>query len=194
MFQGSRSKIVYDLNGSEDIVLFRYKRSYPHKLKVREEETTLRMALVLYKIDLLLIIWTLYYKVTAFRTIPWKILTCIIPFCSPMTWTWLVVFPGKSGGEWLVTEVELWGCGLLRCCCVSWQCPGQKVSHLGQSEAIHSGSTNSRWGSPRWLSEQCMFFKILPTKLVNSDSTKKTQISFYHAYYYFFTITTIVTH
>ncbi|KAG0722861.1 Vacuolar protein sorting-associated protein 13C [Chionoecetes opilio] len=33
--RGSRSKIVYDLSGSEDIVLFRYKRSYPHKLKVR---------------------------------------------------------------------------------------------------------------------------------------------------------------
>lgn len=37
--RGSRSKIVYDLNGSEDIVLFRYKRSYPHKLKVRVVES-----------------------------------------------------------------------------------------------------------------------------------------------------------
>ncbi|XP_071548119.1 LOW QUALITY PROTEIN: intermembrane lipid transfer protein VPS13A-like [Panulirus ornatus] len=34
--RGSKSKTVYDLNGSEDIVLFRYKRNYPHKLKVRE--------------------------------------------------------------------------------------------------------------------------------------------------------------
>lgn len=123
------------------------------------------------------------------RTIPWNILTCIIPLCSPVTWTWLVVFPGKGGGERLVTEVELRGRGLLRCCCVPWQRTGQKVSHLGQSEAIHSGSTNCRWGSPRWLSEQCMFFKILPTKLVNSDSTKRTQISFHHASYYLFSLT-----
>ncbi|XP_063887436.1 intermembrane lipid transfer protein VPS13A-like isoform X2 [Scylla paramamosain] len=37
--RGSRSKIVYDLSGSEDIVLFRYKRGYPHKLKVRVIES-----------------------------------------------------------------------------------------------------------------------------------------------------------
>ncbi|KAG7165374.1 Vacuolar protein sorting-associated protein 13-like, partial [Homarus americanus] len=37
--RGSRSKVIYDLNGSEDIVLFRYKRNYPHKLKIRVIES-----------------------------------------------------------------------------------------------------------------------------------------------------------
>ncbi|XP_068229043.1 intermembrane lipid transfer protein VPS13A-like [Palaemon carinicauda] len=33
--RGARSKYICDLNGSEEIVLFRYKRNYPHKLKIR---------------------------------------------------------------------------------------------------------------------------------------------------------------
>lgn len=33
-FQGARSKVIYELNGQEEIILFRYKRNYPHKLKV----------------------------------------------------------------------------------------------------------------------------------------------------------------
>nr|XP_045607569.1 vacuolar protein sorting-associated protein 13A-like isoform X2 [Procambarus clarkii] len=37
--RGSRSKIIYDLNGSEDIVLFRYKRNYPYRLKIRVMES-----------------------------------------------------------------------------------------------------------------------------------------------------------
>ncbi|KAK8726845.1 hypothetical protein OTU49_010090, partial [Cherax quadricarinatus] len=37
--RGSRSKNIYDLNGSEDIILFRYKRNYPYKLKIRVLES-----------------------------------------------------------------------------------------------------------------------------------------------------------
>ncbi|KAK7084545.1 hypothetical protein SK128_022286 [Halocaridina rubra] len=37
--RGARSKNVYDLNGPEEIILFRYKRNYPHKLKIRVVES-----------------------------------------------------------------------------------------------------------------------------------------------------------
>lgn len=116
------------------------------------------------------------YEVLTLERTTKKILIYIFSFCAPTTWTYILVVAGEGSGEWVVTKVELWGRGFLWCCCVSWQRAWQKVPHLGQSEAVHSGGTNRWWGSPRWLSEQCMFFKILLTKLVNSDSTKRTGI------------------
>ncbi|KAK4321628.1 hypothetical protein Pmani_007575 [Petrolisthes manimaculis] len=37
--RGSRSKIVYEVSASEEVVLFRYKRGHPHKLKLRVVES-----------------------------------------------------------------------------------------------------------------------------------------------------------
>ncbi|XP_037798990.1 vacuolar protein sorting-associated protein 13A-like isoform X1 [Penaeus monodon] len=37
--RGARSKVIYELNGQEEIILFRYKRNYPHKLKIRVVES-----------------------------------------------------------------------------------------------------------------------------------------------------------
>lgn len=57
---------------------------------------------------------------------------------------------------------------------VSGQRAGQKVPHPGQDEAVHTRSTNPRRGCPRWLSEQCMLFKVLPTKLVKFNGINST--------------------